>query len=158
MGLDMYAYTVKEDVIGDDQVDIALSDAFTTYIKKHPELLDSPVNLEEVHLADLAEVLKLYDRGFAYWRKFNALHGWMEELYRKKGGVDPDFNCNVMRLTLEDLTQLEEDIDSLSPIEGFFFGSTDPVDDDDKEEVRTFIRRSRKAIEDGHAVLYYSWW
>jgi hypothetical protein len=21
-----------------------------------------------------------------YWRKFNALHGWMEDLYRLKGG------------------------------------------------------------------------
>ncbi len=28
-----------------------------------------------------------------YWRKHPDLHGWMENLYREKGGVAQSFNC-----------------------------------------------------------------
>ena len=42
-----------------------------------------------------------------YWRKFNALHGWMEKLYRSKGGAKASFNCTTVRLTSEDLDTLE---------------------------------------------------
>ena len=60
----------------------------------------------------------------AYWRKFNALHGWMESLYRDRGGPKESFNCAPLRLHLEDLDQLERDIasNSLTPTTGFFFG------------------------------------
>ena len=38
----------------------------------------------------------------AYWRKHNALHGWMESLYRKKGGTE-EFNCIPVELNKTDL-------------------------------------------------------
>ena len=42
----------------------------------------------------------------AYFRKNSALHGWMQELYRSKGGVDLEFNCSSARLRLRILQQL----------------------------------------------------
>ena len=63
MGLDMYAYTCDADSVGDQQVDI------------------------KTHAEDGGHLLANFDREFAYWRKFNHLHGWMEKLYREKGGT-----------------------------------------------------------------------
>jgi hypothetical protein len=73
----MYAYTVPADQIGDQQVDIE------------------------------TETLTDVDQDFAYWRKFNHLHGWMENLYRAKNGKDPHFNCVTVRLMPEDIAELE---------------------------------------------------
>ncbi len=44
-----------------------------------------------------------------YWRKHPDLHGWMESLYREKGGVESDFNCTTLQLTGHDLDRLEAD-------------------------------------------------
>lgn len=38
-----------------------------------------------------------------YWRKHPDLHGWMEELYRAKGGEQECFNCATVVLTSTDL-------------------------------------------------------
>lgn len=134
MGLDMYAYRVKQELLGDAQVDLE-------------ELL-----FEEGQTKDGV------DREFAYWRKFNALHGWMHALYERKGGKDEEFNCNTVRLNEEDLDTLEAEVDSLVPVSGFFFGPTDPVTEEEKQEVRYFITKSREAIAEGDAVIYDSWW
>ena len=45
-----------------------------------------------------------------YWRKHPNLHGWMEAIYRAKGGEDENFNCVNLLLTAEDLDHLEADI------------------------------------------------
>ena len=94
-----------------------------------------------------------------YWRKFNALHGWMEDLYRSKGGTRDDFNCTTVRLDLEDLDRLETDTGSnkLVPRTGFFFGSQN-IYPEDLETVAEFVAKAREAITDGKAVFYDSWW
>jgi hypothetical protein len=97
------------------------------------------------------------DCNFYYWRKFNALHGWMEKLYREKGGTDPDFNCNNVRLHKEDLERLEDQIDDLKPTKGFFFGAQE-VDPEHVKELREFLKKANAAIDDGYAVFYDSWW
>jgi hypothetical protein len=135
MGLDMYAYTVKAAEVGDQQVDINLNSV-------------TPV-----------------DREFAYWRKFNHLHGWMERLYRQKGGESECFNCNTVRLTVEDINRLEADLnaklagtrDNLQATSGFFFGG-DEWYEGDEESLRRFIQNSRDALAGGLAVIYDSWW
>ena len=33
-----------------------------------------------------------------YWRKHPNLHGWMEKLYRDKGGSQESFNCVNLQL------------------------------------------------------------
>jgi hypothetical protein len=134
MGLDMYAYRANEALVGDSQVD-----------------------LNDLLFED-GKAKSGVDTDFQYWRKFNALHGWMENLYYAKGGKEEIFNCATVRVTLEDLDKLEQEIDTLKPVAGFFFGSMDPLSEEDKEDVRTFIDEARSAIDSGHAVIYSSWW
>ena len=84
------------------------------------------------------------------WRKHYDLHGWMETLYRTKGGQDEMFNCNLLRLTPEDLDRLETAVRS------------DEIGEEPDEEGRAddlaFIARARLEIEQGRAVYYDSWW
>jgi len=95
----------------------------------------------------------------SYWRKFNALHGWMEDLYRQKGGSKESFNCTTVRLDANDLDRLEMDTgnNKLIPVNGFFFG-VQAIYPEDLESVATFVKVARQAIADGKAVFYDSWW
>ena len=137
MGLDMYAHSVKADLKG-KEVDIVYKELF-----------------EDV---EMAYQDGLINQDFAYWRKFNNLHGWMHRLYDSKGGADSDFNCVNVNLNLEDLVQLEKDAAGLEPTSGFFFGSRDAMTVEDVEEVQEFVARAKAEIADGRVVLYSSWW
>lgn len=92
-----------------------------------------------------------------YWRKHPNLHGWMEALYRSKGGKAEVFNLVSVRLTAEDLDALERAIreDRLPETTGFFFGESRP---EEKAEDLAFITKARAALGEGKAVLYDSWW
>jgi hypothetical protein len=94
-----------------------------------------------------------------YWRKHNALHGWMESLYRSKGGAE-EFNCVNLNLTVEDLDALESVITNkkLAVTEGFFFGADSSQDDFQREEDLQFINDARKALASGQKLFYSSWW
>lgn len=129
MGLDMYAFTVPAALAGDKQFSITPATDGTTSTE------------------------------LAYWRKFNALHGWMEDLYRTKGGDAESFNCVTLRLDPTDLDALETVIKDkeLVPRAGFFFGSPD-IYPEDIESTQEFITKARAAIADGQVVLYDSWW
>ena len=81
MGLDMYGYTMRAEFAGSRQTDVM------------------PATDEEREQAQITDI--------AYWWKFNHLHGWMENLYREKGGVDV-FNCRTVRLELDDLERLRQ--------------------------------------------------
>lgn len=110
-----------------------------------------PVKNEEGQLeyADQHEI--------AYWRKHPNLQGWMENLYREKGGTE-EFNCVDVELTLEDLDELEAAITGTALPEtcGFFFGENS--DDYYKDKDLQFIEQARREIEDGYKVVYSSWW
>lgn len=92
-----------------------------------------------------------------YWRKHPDLHGWMEKLYREKGGQHRDFNVVPVRLDLRDLDRLEHDMvaRTLPHTEGFFFGASH---EDEQEEDLKFIKDAREAMERGARVYYTSWW
>jgi len=94
-----------------------------------------------------------------YWRKHHDLHGWMENLYRDKGGAKADFNCVPVRLKLEDLDNLEASIRAklLPKTTGFFFGDNPPDEESNLRDL-DFIDEARGAIEAGDAVYYDSWW
>lgn len=132
MGLDMYAFAVKESLLPEDvrsaEVDVKLGD---------------DIKAEEI----------------AYWRKHHDLHGWMQELYNRKGGSSPDFNCNTVRLNLDDLDDLEKSVRShmLPETTGFFFGSNPPDEESMLNDLK-FIEEARERINDGYAVFYDSWW
>jgi hypothetical protein len=94
-----------------------------------------------------------------YWRKHHDLHGWMENLYRDKGGDADSFNCIPVELTVDDLDDLQQAIldDNLPRTQGFFFGDNPP----DLESMRDdlmFIQKCRIAIKEGKVVYYDSWW
>ena len=130
MGLDMYAFRVKaEDVIDDFNV--------------REETDGRKEKLEEL----------------AYWRKHHDLHGWMERLYRAKGGTKESFNCAPVRLSMDDLNRLESDVlnNTLPQTQGFFFG-TNPPDEYSQEQDMAFIMKAKIAIANGAAVYYDSWW
>jgi hypothetical protein len=117
MGLDMYAFTVKQG--------------------------------EELSDESRVEV--------AYWRKFNALHGWMNDLYESRGG-EGEFNCVPLQLTPMDIDQLERDAKAgLRPREGFFFGAQ-TIHEEDLESLAQFIQTARDAFASGKDVYYDSWW
>ena len=96
------------------------------------------------------------DKEIAYWRKHPDLHGWMENLYREKGGREQSFNGDLVVLTLKDLDRLEEDIlrKNLPKTTGFFFGESAEISLKDLE----FVLEARKAIQEGDTVFYDSSW
>ena len=94
-----------------------------------------------------------------YWRKHHDLHGWMEKLYRAKGGDADSFNCIPVELTVDDLDDLQQTLldDNLPRTSGFFFGDNPP----DLETMRNdlmFVQKCRIAIKEGKVVYYDSWW
>lgn len=94
---------------------------------------------------------------FTRWRKHANLHGWMEQLYRRKGGGAPEFNCVNVKLDPADIDALEIEVlaDGLPFTTGFFFGASQP---EDKADDLAFIAAARKLFEDGDSVFYSSWW
>lgn len=97
------------------------------------------------------------DQEIAYWRKHPNLQGWMEQLYREKGG-EGDFNCVEVELTFDDIEKLEAAIEGseLPETVGFFFGNNS--DNHYREEDLAFIADASEAIEQGYKVVYTSWW
>lgn len=164
MGLDMYAYAVSNKMVKPGELHVNINKAlfefrglpFPNLQNPNSEELDSYYKLRE-QLVKEAEDEGIFNTEFYYWRKFNALHGWMADLYKSKGGTK-DFNCVGIALTEEDLNQLEQDIDSLKPVKGFFFGSQEPLDKDAKDLIRKFVKDSREAMKDGMTIIYDSWW
>ena len=93
----------------------------------------------------------------AYWRKHPDLHGWMEQLYRKKGGTEKSFNGDTVLLTEEDIDNLKIAVltRTLPSTSGFFFG-------DSKQEINfadlEFIEKAKEAIKEGYTIYYDSSW
>lgn len=97
------------------------------------------------------------DEEFHYWRKHPNLHGWMERLYREKGGSNEDFNVAPVVLTSEDIDNLEKAVngDELPETSGFFFGASTP---EDKRDDLEFIKKAREVMAEGYTVFYFAWW
>lgn len=86
MGLDMYAYSIRESLLSDsDVLDVPLRDityervGFTNTLPKDytEEVLKTFIKARK----DADELIVqegIADFHFAYWRKFNHLHGWMD--------------------------------------------------------------------------------
>ena len=93
----------------------------------------------------------------AYWRKHPDLHGWMEQLYRKKGGTETSFNGDTVLLTEEDIDSLKIAVltRTLPSTSGFFFGAS-------KQEINfadlEFIEKAKEAIKEGYTIYYDSSW
>ena len=110
--------------------------------------------ISEFEIAKDAEREELH-----YWRKHHDLHGWMENLYRDKGGDADSFNCIPVELTVDDLDNLQQALleDNLPRTSGFFFGDN-PPDLETMREDLMFVQKCRIAIKEGKVVYYDSWW
>lgn len=103
-------------------------------------------------------------REIAYWRKHPNLHGWMEQLWLRRGGSNEDsdwgsgFNGIELELTHEDLDELERAVthNQLPSTRGFFFG--DGADDYYRERDLEFIKNARAELFFGLKVFYNSSW
>jgi hypothetical protein len=93
----------------------------------------------------------------AYWRKHPNLHGWMEQLYRERGG-EGDFNGDELELFREDIDSLEQAVldGDLPATSGFFFG--DAADDYYREQDLAFVKEARAQLFLGLKVFYNSSW
>jgi hypothetical protein len=128
MGLDQSAYHCKPEVIGSKQIGFE----------------------ENIEREDVTS--------FAYWRKHPNLQGWMEKLYRSKGGKE-EFNCNVVRLEEADLDMLDCAItgDRLPTTSGFFFGQSDHSLSQQEIDL-AFVLNARRLLASGEAIFYSSSW
>lgn len=99
---------------------------------------------------------EVHDLG--YWRKMNHIHGYMEKLYRSKGGINPYFNCATVQLTKEDIKKLLTLIFNrkLKPVEGFFFGGDKRPVETDTYTIRTLCN-ALDDITNGQDVYYQAW-
>lgn len=131
MGLDMYAWSVPAEALSEGDV---------------VRSVDVSLPRDEVEQ-------------ICYWRKHHDLHGWMEQLYRIKGGAAESFNCVTVRLTYADLTRLEMVIKErlLPETTGFFFGNNPPDPESDKRDLE-FVEKAKEEIKAGKVVFYDSWW
>ena len=103
-------------------------------------------------------------REIAYWRKHPNLHGWMEQLWLRKGGSNEgsewgtNFNGVELELTYEDLDELERAVthSQLPETSGFFFGNN--ADDHYRAADLEFIKNARAELFMGLKVFYNSSW
>jgi len=132
MGLDMYAFSVPADT----SVLVPSTDPDYAF-ERNP-------NAEEIR----------------YWRKNNALHGWMACLAEDRLGLSAgEFNCKHLKLDADDLLRLIADIeaDKLKPTQGFFFGAQSYSEEEKKEDA-AWAKEALRLIEGGFDIYYYSWW
>jgi hypothetical protein len=142
MGLDMYAYVASKRGQYNEFNETAELDATTNEFVS--ETVTKPVEL-------------------AYWRKHPSLHGWMEQLWERKGRPRqsvgwPIFNGIELELTWDDLDDLERAIrhGKLPDTEGFFFGS--PADNHYYEQDLEFVNNAKAEVFLGLKVFYNSSW
>jgi len=126
-------------------------DMFVWRVKANDAIDDFTIRPEKEREHELDELW--------YWRKHHDLHGWMENLYRFKGGTKESFNCVPVRLYTQDLDELQLDLmrQNLPETTGFFFGDNPPDVDSLANDLK-FIQAARDAIAAGDAVYYDSWW
>ena len=93
-----------------------------------------------------------------YYRKFNALHGLLNDLYLIRGGSD--MNCVLVNVSLEDVNLIKEHClnKTLKPQEGFFWGSQQPVSDGEYEDLYDLTILMEDLISDGWTIGYCGDW
>ena len=99
----------------------------------------------------------------AYWRKHNALDGWMQNLYAEVSTCTDEydeFNGQELPLDSEDIESLEYVVenDLLPETDGFFYGEDSRNDPYKKEATLEFIKEAKKALSEGKEVFYQNSW
>jgi hypothetical protein len=103
---------------------------------------------------------------FAYHRKFNALEGYMADIWNdlySKPGEYKQFNCELLEVTPAILQDLEDTArnEGLEPTSGFFFGTAEKDEwylQDMRELLEEVIPKAKEYLEQGRTIYYTSWW
>ena len=95
------------------------------------------------------------DEEILYFRKFNALHGWLQNY----ANMDADkFNCHKLNIDKELLDKLRQDVlESKLENKSYFFWGSAWSEDQIKEGVNRFILTCESAIKDGKQIYYFAW-
>lgn len=108
--------------------------------------------------ATLTSSANTQEKELHYWRKHPNLHGWMHQLYLKKGG-DPDDNFNGTRVWLDivDVVKLKLAISAgiLPETSGFFFGES--TGEEMAGDIQ-FCDDAAAELSKGNTVFYTSSW
>jgi hypothetical protein len=96
----------------------------------------------------------------AYWRKFNALHGWF--VNECGGGIDECQNIYVEEDKLVELLETLKKVSDnftlakelLPPVQGFFFGG-DEIDEYYKEDVNSTIKIIEELLKENEQSKEY---
>jgi len=82
-----------------------------------------------------------------YWRKHHDMHQFMKRLFISKGGdMKNGFNCENIRITLDDILLLEQDMDWYDEEPSAF-----------KRDLK-FISEAKIALADNKALYFTSWY
>lgn len=116
-------------------------DSFLKYV-------DIKYAIDDFTVAQDAEMIE-----FKYWRKHQPLHNWMRRLFVRKGGdlSVNQFNCENIRVTIEDLESLKNDMDWHDE----YGDDYDHIYNDFKfiDEAISFLKSNPKK-----AMYFYSWY
>jgi hypothetical protein len=122
-------------------------DMYAFFVKKENIISDEDFNLVYGQVENF------------YWRKNYRLHNWMEKLWEAKtGNTDcEDFDCAKIRLSMEDIDELEKAIKAwgIDDSKPFSFSK---YTSNMKEHDLQFCHEAKEAIKDGYAVYYDSSW
>lgn len=93
-----------------------------------------------------------------YYRKFNALHGLLNDLYLKRGGND--LNGLLINVGFFDINFIKECClnKTLKPQEGFFWGRQDLVTDEEYSELLELVEEMESLIGEGWTIGYCGGW
>ena len=93
-----------------------------------------------------------------YYRKFNALHGLLNDLYLARGGND--LNGLLINVSLFDINLIKEHClnKTLKPKEGFFWGGQDPVTDEEYSELLEVVGEMETLFGEGWTIAYCGDW
>lgn len=95
----------------------------------------------------------------AYWRKHNALDGWMQNLWCEVGDGE-SLHGQEVPVDSDDIEMLEMVVerDMLPETHGFFFGNDSRYDEGKKKTTLEFIAEAKKALKEGKEVFYQNSW
>lgn len=122
----------------------------SNFYRVHKEAIntstDFEVNRDKYNVTDVA-----------YFRKNSALQGWMQQLYRSKGGTDLEFNCCNVVVTIDDLLILHKQLkaNKVLPTNGFFFGE---MDDDKYENLKQEVVKMIDDYDPEYVYYYFAWY
>lgn len=109
-----------------------------------------------VYLVELSKVVNDFQftgdkEQFYYWRKNWGIHHAMRRVFMRKGGdVNKNqFNCDYIRLNLEDVLFLEKDMDW---VDLYSNGKSSYKEDFD------FFRKAKRTLSKNNCTLYFTSW